>query len=301
MKTIRDAQFVPAWIDMTPQVPEPRIDWIEEKYLDLAYGEDPLQRLDLYLPPHAEKPLPLVVLVHGGGFCLCDKRDWHLYPGFYALREGFALASVNYRLAPAARFPAPVEDLKTALRFLRAQAGRYGLRTQDVFLYWTSAGGNLVTLAGLQNAGTPEAVAGVAALCPLLDFENQWAYVQAMEGEAAVREMFLASAVQYLGAAPSEDAPLARRAGAREYITPKAPPFYLQHGTLDPAVPVEQAREFAAQLRAVCGGGAVTLDLMEGVAHAGGGPEFLEEEHILPILGFFRALCRETPQKGEDC
>jgi len=40
---------------------------------------------------------------------------------------------------------------------------------------------------------------------------------------------------------------------------------------------------------------------MEGVAHAGGGPEFLEEEHILPILGFFRALCRETPQKGEDC
>ena len=158
-----------------------------------------------------------------------------------------------------------------------------------------------MTLAGLQNAGTPEAVAGVAALCPLLDFENQWAYVQAMEGEAAVREMFLASAVQYLGAAPSEDAPLARRAGAREYITPKAPPFYLQHGTLDPAVPVEQAREFAAQLRAVCGGGAVTLDLMEGVAHAGGGPEFLEEEHILPILGFFRALCRETPQKGEDC
>ena len=50
MKTIRDAQFVPAWIDMTPQVPEPRIDWIEEKYLDLAYGEDPLQRLCLLYP-----------------------------------------------------------------------------------------------------------------------------------------------------------------------------------------------------------------------------------------------------------
>lgn len=291
MKTIRDAHFVPEWIDMAPEVPVPRIDWIAEKHLDLAYGAHPLQTLDLYLPSNAQKLLPLVVLVHGGGFCLCDKRDWHLYPGFYALREGFALASVNYRLAPEARFPAPVDDLKEAVRFLRAHAQQYGLRTDDVFLYGTSAGGNLVTLTGLQNAGTQEAVAGVAALCPLLDFENQWAFMEKLDLDAATLEMLRQSAVQYLGTTPEADAALARRASAREFITPKAPPFYIQHGTLDPAVPVVQSQEFAAQLRAA-GSGNVTLDIMEGVAHAGGGPEFLEEEHIVPILEFFRGLCR---------
>ena len=293
MKTIRDAHFVPEWIDMQPEVPVPRIDWIGEKYLDLAYGPDPLQTLDLYLPPRVDaEPLPLVVLVHGGGFCLCDKRDWHLYPGFYALRQGFALASVNYRLAPAVRFPAPAEDLKTALRFLRENAEGYGLRRGDVFLYGTSAGGNLVTLVGLQNAGTPEAVAGVAALCPLLDFENYWAYVRELDLPAGMLEELKKAAAWYLGTEPEADPALARRAGAAAYLTAKAPPFYVQHGTADPGVPVQQSIEFTRRLREVCGEDAVRLDLLEGVAHAGGGPEFLEEEHIAPILDFFRSLCQ---------
>lgn len=290
MKTIRDAKFVPQWIDLEPQIPEPRIDWIETKHLDLAYGTDPLQRLDLYLPPHSG-PLSLVVLVHGGGFALCDKRDWHLYPGFYALREGFALASVNYRLAPAARFPAPVEDLKAAIAFLRERAEEYGLRREDVFLYGTSAGGNLVSLAGLQLAGTRDQVRGVAALCPLLDFEDQWVYLEKAPLDEATRAMMKAAAVQYLGAAPSEAAELARRAGARAWLTPQSPPFYIQHGTLDPAIPVEQARNFARSLQELCGADRVVLDVIEGAAHAGGGPEFLEQEHILPILAFFKGLC----------
>lgn len=276
---------------MGPEVPVPRTDWIRRQYRDLAYGPEALQRLDLYLPNDAAGALPVVVLVHGGGFCACDKRDWHLYPGFYALQRGFALASVNYRLAPAAKFPTPVEDVKEAVRFLRVHAREYGLSGEKMFLYGTSAGGNLVAVAGLQNAGTPEAVQGVAALCPILDFEDQWRYLNGLPGGDPMRGMLEGAAVQYLGGTPEQMPELARSAGAFGFITAQAPAFYLQHGTQDPAIPVEQTRSFAQALRAAGTRRPVVLNILEGVAHAGGGPDFLEEEHIAPIFDFFLEQC----------
>lgn len=298
MKTIRDAHFQKDWIDMTPQIPEPCIDWIAEKYLDVSYGPASLQKMDIYLPAQHGESCPLVVLVHGGGFCACDKRDWHLYPGFYALQAGFALASVNYQLSPEVRFPTPLDDLKTALRFLREHAVQYSISTRDVFLYGTSAGGNLVTLAAFQNAGTAQGVCGVAALCPLLDFEAQWHYLRTMTPAIPEREILCNAMIDYLGASPEQDRQTALRASTAMYITEAAPPFYIQHGTLDPAVPVAQAYQFAQQLREKCGEGNVHLDILEGVAHAGGGPEFLEEEHIAPILAFFRALCHKSEEEA---
>ena len=208
-------------------------------------------------------------------------------PAFYALQRGFALASVNYRLAPAAKFPTPVEDVKKLSAFLRVHAREYGLSGEKMFLYGTSAGGNLVAVAGLQNAGTPEAVQGVAALCPILDFEDQWRYLNGLPGDEPMRGMLEGAAVQYLGGTPEQMPELARSAGAFGFITAQAPAFYLQHGTRDPAIPVEQTRSFAQALRATGTRRPVVLDILEGVAHAGGGPDFLEEEHIAPIFDFF--------------
>lgn len=291
MKTIRDAKFVPEWMDMEPMIPEPKIDWIEKKYLDIAYGDDPLQKLDLYYPD-ADNPVPLVVVIHGGGWCCCDKRDWHLYPGFYALEKGFAVASVNYRLSPAVQFPKPLEDVKAAIMYLRDHAGELGIRKEDIFLYGTSAGGNLAALAGLQNAGTEYAVSAVAALCPLIDFENQLKYWEIYSQLAA--EYVTVSRSQladYLGSDAEQDPAVLRAAGTKMHITKDAPPFYIQHGTLDPAVPFIQSCHFAKQLREVCKEEQVVLDILENTGHAGGGPEFLEAEHITPILEFFLKYC----------
>ena len=299
MSTIRDAHFIPEWIDMGPQVPEPKIDWIKEKYLDLKYGDDPLQAIDLYLPnDRPAGPLPVLVLVHGGGFALCDKRDWHVYPGFFALGEGFALASVNYRLTPTVRVPAPVYDLKAALTWLRAHAEQYGLDKENFFLYGTSAGGNLVSVAALSDAAGKLAQPGaepgkpaynvraVANLCGLVDFEGFWQVISTLPLPEEMKQMFAATARDYLGVMPDEDPAMAQTAGAAAYVTSKAPPFYIQHGTADPAVPLAQALALAQQLQAA--GAEVELDIMEGVAHAGGGPEYLEPEHVLPILQFFK-------------
>ena len=141
MRTVRDAKFVPQWVDLTQEYPAPFFGHITRQYLNLSYGGHPLQAVDLYLPEEGKPPFPTLILVHGGGFSRCDKRDLSVYPGFYALREGVALASVNYRLVPEYRFPCQIYDVKAAIRFLKGHAGEYGLDPRSFFLYGDSAGG----------------------------------------------------------------------------------------------------------------------------------------------------------------
>jgi len=100
---MRDANFPETWMDLTLDIPYPKKDWIRRKWLDVAYGEDPLQRIDIYHPnenPHGLDKYPLLIILHGGGFTHMDKADWDVYPGFFWLEMGYAVASVNYRLAP---------------------------------------------------------------------------------------------------------------------------------------------------------------------------------------------------------
>jgi acetyl esterase/lipase len=89
--------------------------------------------------------------IHGGGMTAGDKAD--LNPVFLdgLASAGYAVASVNYRLAPGSRYPAQIEDVKCAIRYLRAKAPRYGLNAGEIFAFGTSVGGQLVTLAALTD------------------------------------------------------------------------------------------------------------------------------------------------------
>ena len=289
---IRETRFVPGWMDMGPKIPVPKIDWISEKKLDVSYGEHRLQKMDIYYPNDRKKDsYPVVILVHGGGFTHCDKRDWHLYPGFFALERGFVLASVNYRLAPEVSYPALTEDLKSAIVFLRSNAEKFDLDPDNIFLYGTSAGGNMVSLVGLEGnaskgSGRDFHVNAVAALCPAINFPRwlkrvPWYLKLLPEVRRTIRG--------YLGGNPTRNPELAIRASADTRITGDWPAFYIQHGDQDPLIPVEQAVDFARALRdqGALGEKDLVLDVLKGAAHAGGGPDFLEPEHILPILGFF--------------
>ncbi len=103
------------------------------------------QQLDLYIPRSAStQPLPIAMYVHGGGMTAGDKSD--LSPVFLdALASaGYAVVSVNYRLAPASHFPAQLQDVKCAIRYLRYKATLYGLNGREIFAFGTSVGGQLV-------------------------------------------------------------------------------------------------------------------------------------------------------------
>ncbi len=172
----------PDWIDLSPRVPQAKTDHITRQYRDLPYGASQLQQLDIYLPEQGAGPFPVIVNVHGGGFSVCDKHDFHLYPTLFALEQGFAVAAVNYRLSPAVQYPEHYFDLKRALLWLHENGADKNLDTDNLFLWGTSAGGNLVLQAGCKN-GIPlppelrEAdripIKAVAAMCPGIDITER--------------------------------------------------------------------------------------------------------------------------------
>jgi acetyl esterase/lipase len=119
-------------------------------YSNVAYVPDgnSQQILDLYVPQHTGRPLPLIIYVHGGGWSGGDKSELQANSGWQTyLSQGFALASIDYTLSGTAKFPQQIYDVKAAIRYLRANAGKYHLNG-EIGLWGESAGGQLVALAG---------------------------------------------------------------------------------------------------------------------------------------------------------
>ncbi|MGX8692398.1 MAG: alpha/beta hydrolase [Clostridia bacterium] len=113
---------------------------------DLSYGpHGKWSLLDLYMPKEAEKPVPVIVSVHGGGWVYGDKEVYRFYCSDLA-RRGFAVMNFNYRLAPRSKFPAALEDTNAAFGWLLAQAEEYGLDRERVFAVGDSAGGHMLGL-----------------------------------------------------------------------------------------------------------------------------------------------------------
>lgn len=126
---------------------------------DVAYGSDPLQRLDVYAPARASQPVPVVMYVHGGGFAMLSKET-HQLMAFPIARAGYCLFNIDYRHGRKHHYPAPLEDACRALLWVRENCERYGGDPSRIALAGESAGGNLVTaLAVASSWRRPEAFA----------------------------------------------------------------------------------------------------------------------------------------------
>ena len=106
-------------------------------------------KMDLLLPQSA-RPVPAIVFVTGGGFLHANK-DRYLQQRLDLAEAGYAVASIEYRVAPLVTFPAPLIDVKSAIRYLRANAARYGIDTRHVGVLGDSAGGYLAAMTGVSN------------------------------------------------------------------------------------------------------------------------------------------------------
>ena len=123
-----------------------------EKYRDIPYGPNGVWNLlDVYIPKDisakaspADRPWPVIVSIHGGGFFYGDKELYRFYC-MHLAEFGFAVVNFNYRLAPECHFPAPIEDAMAVMEWIAAHAEEYGLDTANVFLVGDSAGAQLVS------------------------------------------------------------------------------------------------------------------------------------------------------------
>ncbi|HTY94098.1 MAG TPA: alpha/beta hydrolase [Steroidobacteraceae bacterium] len=139
---------------------------------DIAYGADPLQKLDVYTPDGAQgAKRPVLLFVHGGGFTRGDKHGG-FYPDnitLWAVRSGMVGVNIDYRLAPKDPWPAGVKDLASAIAWTRANIARYGGDPDRIVLFGHSAGANHVAdYAAHPQVRGPEAssVRGVIMLSP---------------------------------------------------------------------------------------------------------------------------------------
>lgn len=237
-------------------------------------------RLDFYRPNNTQQPCPLVVWVHGGAWRAGSKAD---VPVTRWLDSGFAIASVDYRLSPVARFPAQVHDIKAAIRYLRAQAGHYKIDPDRFIIAGGSAGGHLAALVGV--SADVESLEGDVG-----DYDDVSSDVQAIVSfyGASNLQTILAQSTPHglsvrvpalkllLGDLP-EDAPdLARLASPVTHVDTRDPPLWLIHGDQDPQMPINQAHELdGAYQRAKC---SVDFQVIHGGKH--GGPEFYTNERL---------------------
>jgi acetyl esterase/lipase len=217
-----------------------------QEYPNLAYvphGRSH-QKLDLFIPDIGKKR-PLIIWVHGGAFRMGSKKD-HV-PLAY-LEHGFAVASLNYRLSQHAIFPAQIEDVKAAVRWLRANAKKYRLNPNRFGAWGESAGGHLVAMLGLTgNTNTfdvGEHLEMSSQVQAVVDHFGPTDFLQ-MDTQRLPKGMVHnppdSPESELVGGAIQAHKDRVAKANPITYVTGDAPPFLIVHGDHDPLVPYQQS------------------------------------------------------------
>ena len=236
-------------------------------------------RLD-FCRPKGDGPFPVVVCVHGGGWVGGHHHGFRKQIAWLA-ENGFAAATVEYRLAPKDKFPAQVHDVKAAVRFLRANAARFRIDPKRVGAWGASAGGHLVSMLGL--SGPKDGLEGDG---PHLDQSSRVQAVVNWFGGLDFRTMHLtpigtialklgfggrnldALMRDFLGTA-DRTAPVVAQASPATYADAADPPILTLQGARDVLVPVAEARRFHQALQKA--GAPTTLVVYPRAGHGFGG------------------------------
>jgi acetyl esterase/lipase len=239
---------------------------------DLPYVTNghPRQKLDLYLPKEGRE-LPLIIWVHGGAFRLGSKED-DVPLGYLA--AGYALASINYRLSQHAIFPAQIQDCKAAVRWLRANAGRFSLDPHRFGAWGPSAGGHLVAMLGtagdVREFDVGENLEQSSRVQAVVDYFGPTDFCQ-MDAHRVpggmVHEPPDSPESELVGGPIQENQDRVAKADPITYVTPNAPPFLVVHGDQDPLVPHHQSVLLEAALRQA--GVPVSFHTVRGAGHGG--------------------------------
>jgi acetyl esterase/lipase len=250
---------------------------------DLVYADPDHhpQKLDIYMPASLAKAdqRPLVVWIHGGGWQAGNKDHC---PALALVREGFVVASIDYRLTDTAIYPAQIHDCKAAIRWLRAHAEAYHIDVNHVGAWGASAGGHLVALLGTSgdvkelegDEGNLDQSSRVQAVCDwfgptdLLKFSKEAEQAKFPNPQAAEEPHSMVG--KLFGGAIKDKAELAKSANPITFITKDDPPFLIMHGDKDLLVPLAQSQDLLDALKSA--GVEATLDVIKDGGHGSLGP-----------------------------
>jgi acetyl esterase/lipase len=235
---------------------------------DIAYGDEPDMRLDVYRPSEPGECRPGIMEVHGGAWMIGSKREQGIPLLNHLAANGWVGVNVDYRLSPRVKFPDHLIDLKRAIRWYREHATEYGADPDFLCVTGGSAGGHLAALLAL-TPGVPEYQPGFedvdTTVRAAVTFYGVYDIVALLDGGSKTFASTMERRV--MGVRRAEHPEAYEKASPAHWINAAAPPFLVVHGSLDTLVPVTQARSFAERLREVSTAPVLYAE-MKGAQHA---------------------------------
>lgn len=263
-----------------PQRETPPRGFVAEYDIKYVTDGDDAQSLDIYYPKvRSEKPLPLLIWIHGGGWSGGTKTQ---VPYMGQLQRGYVVANIEYRFSQKALFPAQIQDCQAAIRWLRAHAAQYNIDPEHFGVGGASAGGHLAALVGTSGGKGAFPVIGghadqsdrVQAVCDVFGPANFWTVVAQANDDKNVQYVFKWNEgdpySRLIGAKLGQDKDKCDAVSPVHYVSADNPPFLILHGDRDALVPFAQSVELQALLAEA--GVEATLQRLPGAGH--GGPSF---------------------------
>ncbi len=273
-------------------------------YLNIPYAnKSAAQKLDIYVPSEGEGPFPVIISIHGGSYSHGDKMGTELECTKQGLKRGYAVVSINYRLSGEAIHPAQINDVKAAIRYVKANAEQFNLDSNKIALWGSSAGGGLASLAGTSSgvkelqdlslgyADQSDNVQAVVSWCGCINFSTFDQQFEESGINAAEYQNHPDSfCSRLMGQDITEIPEEVQKVNPETYITPDDPPFYIQHGLADNLVPSQQSAELASKLKTVLGDRKVVFYEMPGEGHCSTG--FTNSASVSKVLDFLDATLK---------
>ncbi|MBK1876075.1 alpha/beta hydrolase [Pelagicoccus mobilis] len=242
-------------------------------FRDIVFAEVDGQelKLDIFVPQGVESP-PLVMNIHGGGWSGGNYKDSSFQ---WLTAHGFAVASISYRLTDVASHPAQIHDCKGALRWLRANAGKYGYDTSYVVVGGRSAGGHLAALLGTTHG--VDALEGTVGgnldqsskVDGIIDFYGATDFIQRSKTQPEKTDKPSGIVYRLLGGPVKGNKRIAKQAGAAYHVSKDDPPMLVIHGDEDPQVLIGQSERIVDVYERK--GLEVEFLVVEGGGHGGEG------------------------------
>lgn len=271
--------------------------WLDIDYVgDRAIGH----RLDIHLPKNGKAPYPIIIAIYGSAWFSNSSKETVFTEGLgqKLLENGFAVVNVNHRSSDDAKFPAQIQDVKAAIRFIRANSTKFSLDNSFIGVTGWSSGGHLTSLTGTTNAIKTEKIGGLD-----IDIEgnlgkhtDQSSKVNAIVdwfgptdflimdqcGSSFAHNEAKSPESSLIGGAIQENPAKVALANPISYVNKSNPPFLIFHGDKDPLVPDCQSKKLYEKLQKE--GVPSELVIISGGGH---GPGVMIDKYYDQMLTFF--------------
>ena len=257
--------------------------WGYDRHADIAYGDDPRQTLDLYVPADKAAHAPVVVFFYGGSWQSGDKNGYR-FVGQALASRGLVAVVPDYRLYPPTTFPGFIEDGARAVAWARAHAADYGADPDRLFVSGHSAGAHIGAMLATDGRYLAAAGASIADLAGFVGMAGPYDFLPIKD--PVLQRIF----------APRENWP---RTQPIEFVDGDEPPMLLMHGAADETVYPKNSRNLANKIKA--SGGSARLEIYPDVGHIGliaplAAPLRMTGDQLDVFANFVKEIASDSPR-----